>query len=433
VKGHAPQHDLPATLVSSCAVLALRADGAELDHQDDRDRILQDVRAGKHVTLQFDAITYIQRPTPNRNFVRFDDAVLSRLAKSFKGAPFQRDHSTQVGDRGGTVIASELVTTPDGPGFRMTVSLAKPWAVEGVLDGTIDRFSIAWSRRGDVHCSICSASLWDCSHYPGKEYELKDGGKRVCELVYMNAEGTELSAVSVPAVVGTEIEGIRAALEAARASSRGEHMHSFSTLCAILSLSADSPLSAIEGAVSGLSAQLSAEKAAHARTSAALSAAQAALDQAAVDAKKGEIDALVARGIREGRIGLAHDEKGERIPSPEEAGLRALAAIDLKNAEKVLGRWPKITALGAGTQSDALPEKKKAKPTPGAAADDSAAPRASLTKEERRFCKKNGFDPDKYAIEKHKQLSGALAGGDDLDDEDDDADADEVTDTQDTE
>jgi hypothetical protein len=176
-----------------------------------RKALLADLRAGKAMDpISLDAVTYIQRPTPNRNYVRHKKGGLASLAKSYRGAPFLRDHgSGDLLTRGGTILTSALKRpeADDDDGdyeFQQRIELVKLWAIEGVLDGTIDRFSIAWMRTGPVECSIHGTQVFrECDCWPG---EMVNG--RQVEFVFTSAEGTEVSAVNVPAVVGTGIKVI---------------------------------------------------------------------------------------------------------------------------------------------------------------------------------------------------------------------------------
>ena len=156
-----------------------------------------------------DALVFIQRAAPNRNLVRFRDGILDGFAHSFRGVPVRLGHH---GARAGTVIASELVAVADGMAIRQTLELIEP-----ALRGTIDGFSICWrSTRGTV-CSICDAyhdtagyfRLPTCQHDLGQKY---DGW--ICQAEYLDAEGIEVSAVTVPAVVGTGILPDRAVPDA---------------------------------------------------------------------------------------------------------------------------------------------------------------------------------------------------------------------------
>lgn len=167
--------------------------------------LLKQLRGGEHVELELEAITFIQRETPNRNYVRFKAGILAAFAKSFAGQPMLADHNSwELSARGGTIVASKLEHNEDGSKqIRMRLKLVKPWAVEGALDGTLDRFSIGWSRAGVVECSICNESLAKCDHWPGDRV-----GDKVCEAVFTAAVGTEVSGVNVPAVVGTRIDSI---------------------------------------------------------------------------------------------------------------------------------------------------------------------------------------------------------------------------------
>jgi len=89
-------------------IRSLRWEGGELSAAARKD-LLARVRAGEPVTLEFDARTFVQRETPNRNFIRFREGAMLALARSFKGVPFLRDHGTRSLDaRAGTVLASRL-------------------------------------------------------------------------------------------------------------------------------------------------------------------------------------------------------------------------------------------------------------------------------------------------------------------------------------
>lgn len=174
--------------------------------------LLQRLRAGEPIRVEMEAVTYLQgNPDskayrPNRNFVRFKPSILAAFARSFAGVPFLRDHGQRkLEDRGGTITASKLETDGETLQIRQRFEIVKPWAVESALDGTLDRFSIGWSRTATVECSICMCDWIDCAHWPGDR--LEDG--RIVELVFTGAEGVETSGVNVPAVLGTRIEAIQ--------------------------------------------------------------------------------------------------------------------------------------------------------------------------------------------------------------------------------
>lgn len=172
------------------------------------DAALDAVRAGTLKRVTFEAVTFLQRETPNRNFVRFKPGILASLAKSFVGQPFLVDHDTQrQASRAGTIVASKLEHNDDGSKqIRQRVEVVKAWAIESLLDGTIDRFSIGWARDGGVvECSIHGEDWMQCECFPGLDYA---GKGEPMQLVYTKATGTETSGVNVPAVVGTGVDSI---------------------------------------------------------------------------------------------------------------------------------------------------------------------------------------------------------------------------------
>lgn len=204
---------------SSGGILSMRREitGSNLS-ADERKQLLAEVRGNPATTerLTVRAVVFLQGAEPNRNFVRFQEGALKALAESFKGRPFLRDHKQGYLDaRAGTVRKSELVTRDGKLAIEQELEIVKPWAIEGVLDGTIDRFSIGWHASQLPTCSVCSTSYkrsgifgWmfvACEHSPGDVVEV-NGKKVTAEILYgPGCEGIEVSAVSVPAVVGTEI------------------------------------------------------------------------------------------------------------------------------------------------------------------------------------------------------------------------------------
>jgi hypothetical protein len=200
----------------------------------DRARLLADLRSNKGPTrILVEATVFEQGGGHNRNYVRFRPGVLRHLAASFRGVPFLRDHAQQdLAARGGTVLDSHFEPGADqGHGrIRQTIELVKPWAIEAALDGTLDRFSIGWHNTRPPVCSACGAPFalfgggGGCDHLPGDEIASADGARRRVEILMTGADGVETSAVSVPAVAGTGVDGIRAALAAARSTARRQIM-----------------------------------------------------------------------------------------------------------------------------------------------------------------------------------------------------------------
>ncbi len=196
-------------------------------------------RAGAIPKLEVDAVVFrqskAQRPLSkadakeaNANFSTFRERDLKRLAKSFKGRPFLRDHDR--GDllaRGGTIKNSELTETETHFEIVQTLELVKPWAQEAALDGTLEAFSIGWdppsndleTRMNSVNCTVCRCSMFasDCPHLPGDSAEV-DGSDQpvIVEAEFSKPRGAEVSGVTFPAVQGTQVEAIRTALSAAR-------------------------------------------------------------------------------------------------------------------------------------------------------------------------------------------------------------------------
>jgi hypothetical protein len=180
--------------------------------------LLAAAKAGALTTLEFRANVFSN--VTNRNYLTFRDQELPRFARSFRMQPFLRDHGgnvfgpPSVDSRGGTILASGLEMPPeqqlqsptDGVRtIKQTIEAVKPWAQVGVLDGTIDRFSIGW-RSEEYQCTLDAKPYGECQHVPGEMY---DG--QLAEVLCLGIEGIETSGVVTPAVPGTRIEEILAA------------------------------------------------------------------------------------------------------------------------------------------------------------------------------------------------------------------------------
>jgi len=346
-------------------VLAVRgAEGAELGASERKD-LLTRARAGEPVELVAEAVTYIQRETPNRNFVRFRAGLLRAFARSFRGQPVLRDHSQHtLADRGGTIESSELIQTKEGPAIKMSLRLVKGWAVEGALDGTLDRFSIGWSsnwrEKGNVTCSICEEALWggECSHWPGESY---DG--IACEAVIQEATGTEVSAVNVPAVVGTGIDGIRAALSAlgksdiqpgAKARAEEKPMKHVNKL---LGLAAEASEEAAGLAVEKLQGELGSLKERLAIAEKAVEEAKARLETEKAAKAAADADVLVEQALSEGRV------TKDQVTTI--GFIRRLAGEDLAQARLFVAELKQVVPLDKAPASSAPPA-----PTPKAGVVD---------------------------------------------------------------
>lgn len=358
---------VPRTLATEpTAVLFVGAGGKKVA-EIDRQRLLAEVRGGAApAKLTVEATVFLQGDQPNRNFVRFKPTLLKRLAKSFVGMPFLRDHDRGVLARGGTVVASEFVGDKDGGEIKQTIELVKPWAIEAALDGTIDRFSIGWSNTAPVLCSECDAPFApgffgvasNCDHYPGDVVELKDGTKRVVEMVVTGADGVEVSAVSVPAVLGTGVDQIRSALALERQTRthaapaaqppQEKSMKSIATKLGLAETADESTiLAALERsrveheAAATLQA---AELAAHGETRTALAEAR---DKLAVYAAAEHAAALEkVTAVVEGKLG-----KGEQSQKAIASALQIAKAIGVTEALAFAESLPKLSPVGEPLQS----------------------------------------------------------------------------------
>lgn len=190
-----------------------------------RQQLLKEYKAGDRTSVQFQATVFVEGP--NKNHVILNPAEMETFAASFKGQPFLADHSRTQANRGGTIVASEMVSLDGGKrGIRQTIAAVKPWAVEGVLDDTVDRFSIGWSAN-EYFCTACEKDFLDCAHMP---WDLgrpdKETGKTV-EILMKGLEGAEVSAVTHPAVGGTSTDTIMEALCAAKSVDFEKGIQSF--------------------------------------------------------------------------------------------------------------------------------------------------------------------------------------------------------------
>lgn len=229
-----------AAAVTSVTVMAVRYQGVAVDDAK-RDELLAKCAAGQHVEIELDLLAYEQETgVRNRNNVRLRDGAMMNIGRSGVKTPFLRDHEQRdVMARAGTIIASQTEKRDEGSyAIKQTARVTAPWAVDLALRGLLDTVSIGWRPTGPVMCSACNAAIFTkCWHCPGDrlaEVDDEGGGKRkvrkadgsiVVEWIFTEAELIETSLVSVPAVPGAHIEGIRAAL-----ASEGLEFESSSTL-----------------------------------------------------------------------------------------------------------------------------------------------------------------------------------------------------------
>lgn len=330
---------------------------------DERDALLAKCAAGEYVELYIDYVAFEQRPgRMNRNFIRFADEMIAEFAASGVGSVFLIDHDqNSVRSRGGTVVASELKNVGKASRIMQTAKLTSPEFVAMALRGLIDRYSIGWSRTGDVNCSVCGLNIRSCDHYPGGVYDVPGAkNKRMtCEVIFTAAVLTESSGVNVPAVPETQGIGIRSAAsvepqtDGAEPSSKGKAMDK--KFLKWLGLAEDATQEQVDQALAAReAADAEAQKAAAAlamandRAAAAEKSALAATIEAAVlkaDMLKAKIDGLIDDAITTGKLAAGGDA---------EAALRELCATNLPLAEKLIGALPRATLAGADEQTKKL-------------------------------------------------------------------------------
>lgn len=309
----------------------------------ERAELIKASNAGEHIELEFSAITYRQLDgRPNLKFVRFSPDALSRVARSARRSPFLVDHNQyQQIARMGTVIASEAITASDDPtlaagetAFRQRILAVKPRAVVSLLDGTIDRFSIGIRPKGKILCAIHRGrARMDCSCWAGQEVEV-DGKRRIAEYEFSDAELPEVSAVNSPAVGGTRIDEVRAALAAEIDHYNGRSspiMTTMPTLAARLGLAATASeaelVTALDARARESEATLAVATQRAANAEQALAPLRAELATALAAAQAGTIDTALAGAYLDGRLLRLTGEDGKQTPDPFEASLRALGSV----------------------------------------------------------------------------------------------------------
>lgn len=361
---HLPQSLHPKNELRFCAEApresscALFVGGQQLNEQGRLDT-LKRLRDGDIIELELEAVTYIQRPTPNRNFVRFDKKILTAFAKSFTGQPFLADHASySLASRGGTILASKAEKTEDGAQFRQRLQLVKPWAVEGALDGTIDRFSIGWSRTAAVICSIHGGNVFrDCDCYPGAKADGKNEGK-VVEFVFTGADGTEVSGVNVPAVVGTGIESITQLAALDRATLAGilgdetiatppERKNMDPKILAALNLPSNATADDVAAAIAKLNESRTVDAAVAANNAARLAAIEVEQKLARSTTRKTLVDATVSRLVAAGKIKPLGDvEVALRSSASRDLADDRDPSLFLAQSKELLDSGARVTPVG---------------------------------------------------------------------------------------
>lgn len=333
----------------------LAGDGASAaDANAARRELLTRSKDGEHIELELACTPFLQHPErSNRNFIRFRPGALRPMGKSGVGSVFLRDHRKRdLTARGGTVTASRMDKDEAGI-YRLAqvILLHEPWAVRMALTGSIDRFSIGWDPTGPVTCSACGTEVLEqCWHWPGDTVD-----DVTVEWVFHAADLIETSAVCVPAVVGTTVEDIRAALAAHAPRSIGigptrRQTMSYERIKPLLGLSEGDGEDAIVAAVTELKRRADDAGNRIAALSAQLEDAGKALadERAAREALAAQIgqeaeERFITAGVEAGKI---------RPGSKLEKALRTMHRADREAAEEMLANAPVVTPVGAPRQSD---------------------------------------------------------------------------------
>lgn len=371
----------PRLAFEPLSVIFRGAGGDELDEAARR-AMLREVRQGEPHQLELEVVAFRQSATPrplpksrrgeaNANFSLFEQDRLEQLARSFRGTPFLRDHTRSQAAVGGYIERAEARTSGDWTEFVMFVRLQAQWAVESALEGTMRTFSIGSDFRArnlreiyaSIICTVCDGPYFgaQCGHLRGEEVKHDATGEtHIVEVLFRNMRGAELSATPFPAVAGTGIDDMRAALS---------ENHTMDEICKLLGLAEDAPKAdvvaavanlmeaatepqkpapaAAEGAAAELSSQLAAEKEAHAETQAALEKARAELAADREEKRQADEDALVARALAEGRMRPAN--------KAIEGEIRRLAATSVAAAGEYVDNLPKLDPIGRELDADPAP------------------------------------------------------------------------------
>jgi len=367
--------DIPTTLACVGEIVGLSVGGNKLSKTERRE-LLRSLRQGEIVELDVEALVFHQHSSPlplpiaeakkaNANFLRFRDADLAALAKSFKGKLFLKDHSRSFDDVGGKITASELVENDGRYSFRQTIHLIRPWAAEAALDGTLETFSIGWAPkkrshraiRGSLLCSVCNGP-WlsrDCPHMPGDEVQLDESGQRaVVELICTSVKGAETSAVPFPAVDGTRIDEVRAALAAVKAENASKDKDEMKTsdIAKKLGLGEDADEAAVLAEVKRLAAASKGQEALSTELEAARIACESAKTALAevtaqrAAEQKARVDAEVA-ALKEGALSSGLWEPGSR----KEVLFDKLATQSVESAREFVESLEPTIPVGAPPQS----------------------------------------------------------------------------------
>lgn len=318
---------------------AFALDGGDADMKAQRGELITAIRGGKHAELSVNAVTWRQRPTPNRRYLRLATDKLADRAGSWKGKPLLIDHATYtVKSAMGTILSSKLLEeSAKVAAFEQSLHVVKPDAVIGFLDGTMRTFSIGWYALGPVMCSVHGLDVTgpdSCYCWPG-DTVMVDGEKKVVQYEFSDYEGKETSIVVSPAVRDTSVEGIRAALSAElhlhparpRPPKEQKKMAAFTRLAAALKLTAlsESDEDAAVTAVTALQQRAATAELAQAtaeREVTRLTGEVTRLTKEVEAAGAAALDGIIDGAYKSGKLAYGKDAEGKNTPDPMEPLLR---------------------------------------------------------------------------------------------------------------
>lgn len=357
---------------------ALQLDAADADMKAQRGELISAVRGGKHLELSVNAITWRQRPSPNRRGLRLAPDRLADRVGSWRGKPFLVDHNTYrvMEASKGTILSSKLIEeSAKVVAFEQRLNVVKPDAVIGFLDGTLRAFSIAWFTLGDVMCTVHGVSVLSsdsCGCWP-LEAVMVDGKPQIVQYEWQDYEGKESSGVVVGAVSDTSVEGIRAALSAElhlhparpRRTPKENKSMNFARLAAALKLAAlsESDEDAAVTAVTTLqqrAATAEIELATSSREVTRLTGEVTRLTKEVEAAGVAALDGIIDGAYKSGKLAYGKDAEGKNTPDPMESLLRDFGKLSGRPAlEAKLAAMRATVPVGVPPVSTTTPEAPK--------------------------------------------------------------------------
>ena len=328
---------------TSLPAAAFRLEGADADLKAQRGELISAVRGGKHLELAVNAITWRQRPAPNRRGLRLAPGQLADRVSSWRGKPFLVDHNTYkvMESSKGTILSSKLIEeSAKVASFEQRLQVVKPDAVIGFLDGTLRSFSIAWFSLGDVMCTVHGVSVLSgdsCGCWP-LETVMVDGKPQIVQYEFSDYEGKETSGVVVGAVSDTSVEGIRTALSAElplhparpRPPKEPKKMAIAPKLAAALKLTADADDDSAVTAATTLhtravtaEAELGLARADVTRLTSEVGRLTKEVEAAGAAA----LDGIIEGAYKSGKLAFGKDVDGKNTPDPNEELLRDLGKL----------------------------------------------------------------------------------------------------------